>query len=92
MRIRKQYQERLIQENIKRRDAAVIAAVKDDDLEPLRQLFNDNYGYCPTDEVVKRTACKVCCNLSTMPKELRDKAEKWLLENGSTPEIGLRRI
>lgn len=83
--------ERMLKEFFYKRDAAVIAAVKDDDLEPLRQFFNDNYGYCLTDEVVKRTACKVCCNLSTMPKELRDKAEKWLLENGSTPEIGLRR-
>lgn len=87
MSIRKQYQERLIQEYIKRRDAAVIAAVKDDDLEPLRQILNERTGFCPTDEVVKRTACKVCCNLSTMPKKLKDKAEKWLLENGSTPKI-----
>ena len=79
--------ERRLKEFSIKRDAAVIAAVKDDNLEPLRQILNEHTGFCPTDEVVKRTACKVCCNLSNMPKKLRDKAEKWLLENGSTPEI-----
>lgn len=77
-----------IKEYIKRRDAAVVAAVRDDNIEPLRNLTYEAKGKLPSsDEVMWAIAHKLCCNITSMPHELKDKSRKWLEEHGFKAEI-----
>ncbi len=87
MSLRAEYQLRLLREYIEKRDAAVIAAVRDGDINPIKQLLIDTTGMCPSDEVIWRTAHKMCCNITTMPDDLQEKSKQWLEERGSSPCI-----
>ena len=77
-----------VKEYIKRRDAAVMAAVRDDDIEPLKKLTLEAKGYLPTsDKVMWAIAHKMCCNIVSMPQKLKDKSRKWLKEHGFREEL-----
>lgn len=77
-----------VKEYIKRRDAAVLVAIRDDNIEPLRALTYETKGKLPdSDEVMWAIAHKLCCNITSMPQELKDKSRKWLEEHGFKAEI-----
>lgn len=77
-----------VKEYIKRRNAAVLAAVRDDNIEPLRALTYETKGKLPSsDEVMWSIAHKLCCCIVSMPQELKDKSRKWLEEHGFKTEI-----
>lgn len=77
-----------IVEYIKRRDAAVLAAVRDDNIEPLRILTYETKGKLPSsNEVMWAIAHKLCCNITSMPQKLKDKSRKWLEGHGYKAEI-----
>lgn len=77
-----------IKQYVAKRDAAVLSAVRDGDLEPLKALGRAAGAPVFSDEVILISAHKMCCNITTMPEELRKKSRKWLLAHGSTPRIG----
>lgn len=77
-----------VKEFIKRRDAAVLVAIRDDNIEPLKTLTYAVKGKLPSsDEVMWAIAHKLCCNIVSMPQELKDKSRKWLEEHGFKAEI-----
>lgn len=79
---------RYINPYILKRNRAVISAVRDNDIEPLRQLMVETSGVEPSsDEVVKATAHKMCCNIVSMPRELQDISVRWLEEHGMRRSI-----
>lgn len=75
---------RLIQAYCKQRDEAVIQAVKYGNLEAFKRFCdsNTNKKYLIKDEILIISAHKMCCNITTMPKDLQKKSEKWLIERG----------
>lgn len=77
-----------VKEFIKRRDAAVLTAVRDDNIESLRTLIYEVKGKLPdSDEVIWAIAHKLCYNTVSMPQELKDNSRKWLEEHGFKAEI-----
>lgn len=76
-----------IENYCKQRDEAVIQAVKYGNLEPLKELARRNGMYIPKDEVLIISAHKMCYNITTMPKDLQKKSEKWLTERGYSVQI-----
>lgn len=66
----------------RQRDAAVLKAVVDGNLEPLKKLGRQNDIPVPSDEVLIISAHKLCCNITTMPKKLQEQSRKWLTERG----------
>lgn len=77
-----------VKEYIKRRDAAVLVAIRDDNIEPLKTLTYAVKGKLPSsDEVMWAIAHKLCCNIVSMPQKLKDKSRKWLEEHGYKAEI-----
>lgn len=77
-----------IAEYCRERDAAVILAVYDGEIEPLKQLGKE-YGIpLPSnDRAIEIVAHKMCLAIVTMPRELQDKSRKWLKEHGYKEEI-----
>lgn len=71
----------------KKRDAAVISAVRDGDLEPLKQLSRENGQRIPEDKIILISAHKCCCAITTMPPELQERSREWLRVNGYKEEI-----
>ena len=69
------------------RDEAVIAAVRDGELDKIGKLITDTHGVIPNDTVLMATACKMCCNIVWMPEYLRKKAFEWLNERGMSTDI-----
>lgn len=77
-----------IKDYLQRRDQAVIQAVEHDDFEMLKKLCLETSGRLPSsDKVLRLMAHKVCCNLVSMPDELRKKSAEWLKEHESSPDI-----
>lgn len=66
----------------RKRDAAVIAAVRDGDIEPMKHLAEKADAHIPSDYVIMISAHKMCVNITTMPEELQEKSRKWLKEHG----------
>ena len=77
---------KVISKYVKKRDEAVIAAVRDNNPEPLRKMMQET-GRPFTEEILWITAHKMCCNITTMPEELKDKSKEWLLTRGYNPCI-----
>ena len=72
---------------VRLRDAAVIAAVRDGDIEPLKHLAEKADTPLPNDLVIEISAHKMCLEITTMPKDLQEKSRKWLRERGYTEGI-----
>lgn len=73
---------RRLQEYVRERDAAVLCAVRDGNLAPMKALARQNGQKIPADKVLLISAHKCCCAITTMPKELQEKSRKWLKEHG----------
>lgn len=71
----------------RQRDAAVFKAVVDGNLDPLKELGRQNDIPVPSDEILIISAHKLCCNITTMPKELQEQSKEWLLKNGYSMKI-----
>ena len=69
---------RLIQAYCKQRDEAVIQAVKYGNLEAFKRFCdsNTNKKHLIKDEILIISAHKMCCNITTMPKDLQKKVRK----------------
>lgn len=72
----------------RKRNAAVIAAVQDGNVEPLKHLAEKSDQPMPSDYVLLVSAHKMCLAIPTIPEELQAKARKWLKEHGF--EEGIR--
>lgn len=70
-----------------KRDAAVLAAVLDGNIEPLKQIGTMLGKPFPTDEVAWVTAHKMCVAIMSMPDNLRAQSRSWLREHGFREEI-----
>ena len=71
-----------IKDFIKRRDAAVLAAVRDNNIEPMREFVKLEGIEPGADRALYATAHKYCCNICNMPACLKAKSKIWLEENG----------
>ena len=78
---------------VKDRDEAIIKCLKEDSLEPLK-VFTAKYqilGFViqlnPPDEVLEIAVRKMAYHSTNIPQELRDKAEKWLIDHGSSTDL-----
>lgn len=78
----------IVQENLRKRDEAVVSAVRDGDLEPLKRYAVKGGVDFDNDYVIEIAAHKMCCEITTMPDELQEKSRKWLRESGYTEGIG----
>lgn len=80
---------RLIQAYCKWRDEAVIQAVKYGNLEAFKRFCdsNTNKKHLIKDEILMVSAHKMCCNITTMPIELREKSKNWLTERGYSVQM-----
>lgn len=76
-----------IKEYVRMRDSAVIAAVSDGDIEPLKILSEKADAQLPSDTVIEISAHKMCLEITTMPKDLQEKSRKWLRDRGYTEGI-----
>lgn len=66
----------------RKQDAAVIAAVRDGNIEQIKNLAEKVDTHIPNDYVIMISAHKMCVNITTMPEELQEKSRKWLYEHG----------
>lgn len=64
------------------RNAAVIEAVQDGNVERLKHLAEKGDMPIPNDMVLLISAHKMCLEITTMPAELQEKSRKWLKDNG----------
>lgn len=71
----------------RKRNAAVIAAVRDSNVEPLKRLAEKSEQQMPNDYVLLVSAHKMCLAITTMPEDLQAKARRWLRERGFEEEI-----
>lgn len=69
------------------RDAAVIAAIECNDLEPLKALSGMSDEPLPSDDVLRIAARKMCLAITTMPEDLKQKAREWMREHGFREDI-----
>ncbi len=72
---------------VKKRDDAVVSAVKYHNFDKLKTLLRTMGKSVPADIVLETIACKMCCNITTMPVELQQQAESWLTERGMSTSI-----
>lgn len=83
---------KIIRESIakycRKRNAAVIAAVRDGNVELMRNLVEKSDQPCPNDYVLLISAHKMCLAITTMPEDLQAKARRWLRERGFEEGIG----
>ncbi len=70
-----------------KRYKAVIEAVKNENLEPLKELGKQYAHKVPSDLVVLISAHKMCLAIVSMPEELKKMSRKWLDEHGYSYEI-----
>lgn len=77
---------KIIRESIanycRKRNAAVIAAVRDGNVEPLKRLAEKSDQPVPNDYVLLISAHKMCLAITTMPEDLQAKSRRWLKERG----------
>lgn len=77
---------KIIRESIanycRKRDAAVIAAVRDGNVELMKHLAEKADTMMPNDYVLLVSAHKMCLAITTMPEELKEKSRRWLKGNG----------
>lgn len=82
---------KIIRESItdycRKRNAAVIAAVRDGNVEPLKRLAEKSEQQIPNDYVLLVSAHKMCLAITTMPEDLQAKSRRWLRERGFEEEI-----
>lgn len=78
-----------IKQYVRLRDAAVIAAVRDGNIELLKNLAEKSDTPLPNDLVIEISAHKMCLEITTMPKYLQEKSRKWLRDRGYTEGINL---
>lgn len=78
-----------IKQYVRLRDAAVIAAVRDGNIELLKNLAEKADAPLPNDKVIEISAHKMCVEITTMPEDLRQKSRQWLRERGYTEGINL---
>lgn len=71
----------------RKRNAAVIVAVQDGNVEPLKHLAEKSDQPMPSDYVLLVSAHKMCLAIPTMPEELQEKSRAWLKERGFEEEI-----
>ena len=76
-----------IKQYVRLRDAAVVSAVRDGNIEPLKHLAEKADALMPNDFVIEISAHKMCLQITTMPKDLQEKSRKWLRERGYTEGI-----
>ena len=75
---------------VRDRDDALFKAIKTDSVKPFIDFVESYkpYGIYPpcfelaSDEVIEITIRKMAYHCINLPQEIRDKAEKWLLERG----------
>ena len=72
----------------RKRNAAVIAAVQDGNVELMRNLAEKSDQPMPSDYVLLISAHKMCLHITTMPEDLRTKSRRWLRERGFEVGIG----
>jgi hypothetical protein len=72
----------LMAEYVKKRNAAVRAAVERGDLSLIKALAIENKQPIPPDPVLEISAHKMCCEILTMPDELRKASADWLKARG----------
>lgn len=72
----------------RKRNAAVIAAVRDGNVEPLKHLAEKSDQPIPSDYVLLISAHKMCLVIPTMPEDLQAKSRQWLRERGFEEGIG----
>lgn len=85
-----------LQKYVKERDAMLLKC----DVEELRKFVMDHASYFSVDyveaiciapvNILEITLHKMIVNVTSMPKELKNKSAKWLLERGYSGEIGGR--
>ncbi len=79
--------EKFIKSYVKKRDDAVVSAVKDHNFDKLKTLLRTIGKPVPADIVLEAVAYKMCCNITTMPVELQQQSEAWLTEHGMSTSI-----
>lgn len=65
-----------------KRDAAVLDAVLNGEIQPLKQLGVIMGNPFPSDEVAWVAAHKMCAAITSMPDNLRQQSRTWLREHG----------
>lgn len=77
---------KIIRESIakycRKRNAAVIEAVRDGNVELLKCLAEKSDQPVPNDYVLLISAYKMCLAIATMPEDLQEKSRRWLRERG----------
>ena len=76
-----------IKEYVRLRDAAVVSAVRDGNIEPMKALAEKADTPLPNDLVIEISAHKMCLEITTMPKDLQEKSRQWLRDRGYTEGI-----
>jgi hypothetical protein len=67
---------------VEERNAAIYEAVVNGDLTHLRSMYMYGIQTPENDLVARAGACKACLQITTMPDDVKQKARKWLLDNG----------
>lgn len=67
---------------VEERNAAIYEAVVNGDLTHLRALYMYGVQTPENDLVARAGACKACLQITTMSDDVKQKARKWLKENG----------
>lgn len=76
-----------LEQFIKMRNEAVIEAVDNGNLTPLRK-FSKRIGQpILSCEILLIVAHKMCCNILSMEDERQERSREWLKERGFSPEI-----
>lgn len=77
-----------IKQYVRDRDDAVFKSVETDSIEPFKEFITKYRAIFPrcfkfaSDDVIKIAVRKMAYHSINLPQEIRDKAEKWLLERG----------
>lgn len=71
-----------IKKFVEERNAAIYEAVVNGDLTHLRALYMYGVPTLGNDLVARAAACKACLQITTMSDDVKQKARKWLLDNG----------
>lgn len=67
---------------VKERNTAIYEAVVNGDLTHLRAIYMYGVQVPGNDLVARAGACKACLQITTMSDDVKQKARKWLLDNG----------
>ena len=72
-----------------RRDKAVLAAVRDNDYEPLKAITAEACAghKMPSDNLLPVIAHKMCANITSMPDNLKIQSRLWLISHGYSTEV-----